>query len=497
MENLIFGVLTVFIVAIIFFHAFKQHKKGNNDYSAILIALGGFLLRVYTACDFYLHEWDERYHALVAKNLLENPFVPMLYKTPILEYDYRNWGENHVWLHKQPIPLYTMALSMLIFGKNVIALRIPSIILSTLSIFSTFKIGQHLYNKNVGLLAAFLFSINGLIIELTAGRVATDHNDVFFFSLISFSVLFMLKHAKLKKTKYLFYGSLFTGLAILTKWLPGLIVIPIWVLALVGKNDYGFILKNVMLFIFLVIVIVLPWQVYIHAYFPLEAAWEAKFNQKHIFEALEGHEHPFYYHFDKMRIIFGELIYLPLLWLFYTAFKQWYDYRKLVLLVWILIPYLFFTFVQTKMKAYILFTAPAVFIMIALYYEHLKKVMLNSNKQFKLLSILVSALLFILPVRYSIERVKPFQIRERSLEWVEKIEVLNENKSDASTVIFNTKYPIETMFYTDFLAYETLPANTLIKELIDKNYKVIIDNYKPIPSNVQNIDAVKFINITN
>ncbi len=38
-----------------------------------------------------LHDWDERYHALVAKNMIEQPFKPMLYKNPVLPYDYKDW----------------------------------------------------------------------------------------------------------------------------------------------------------------------------------------------------------------------------------------------------------------------------------------------------------------------------------------------------------------------------------------------------------------------
>ncbi len=69
---------------------------------------------------------------------------------------------------------------MWLFGVNEIALRIPSIVLTTTGILLMFFIGSYFINKKAGYLAAFLYSINGLIIELTAGRVATDHIDIFF-----------------------------------------------------------------------------------------------------------------------------------------------------------------------------------------------------------------------------------------------------------------------------------------------------------------------------
>ncbi|MBK8567031.1 MAG: hypothetical protein IPN76_27800 [Saprospiraceae bacterium] len=43
----------------------------------------------FTASDSCLHDWDERYHALVAKHLAKNPLKPCLYEDPIEDYDYK------------------------------------------------------------------------------------------------------------------------------------------------------------------------------------------------------------------------------------------------------------------------------------------------------------------------------------------------------------------------------------------------------------------------
>ena len=149
MQNQIVGISVVILCTILYFFSFRSLKKKNYKLSIALIVLAGFILRMYCACDFFLHEWDERFHALVAKNLIDFPFKPMLYIDPLLEYDYRNWAGNHVWVHKQPFPLYSMAMSMWLFGKNVIALRLPSILICTSSIYSTYKIGELLYTKRL------------------------------------------------------------------------------------------------------------------------------------------------------------------------------------------------------------------------------------------------------------------------------------------------------------------------------------------------------------
>jgi len=492
MENQIFGIFIFVLCAFIFYKSFIEYKRENFELSLYLIVFAGAILRIYTSLDFYLHEWDERYHALVAKNLIDNPFKPMLYQYPILDYDYKNWAGNHIWVHKQPVPLYSMALSMFVFGKNVIALRFPSIILSTLAIIGTFKIGKILFTKKVGLIGAFLFSINGFIIELTAGRIATDHIDVYFLSFVTFAIYYLLKHSKNRHWKYLFLGGLFTGLAILSKWLPALIVLPVWTIASYKKNKLATLFKDLLFFLFLVALIVLPWQFYIFSTFPIEANWEAFYNRKHIFEALGPHSHPFYYHFDKMRIIFGELVYLPFIWLIYSCIFGNHDRKKWIILVWILIPYLFFTIVKTKMPGYIMITAPAVFLMIAIFHQFL----LSIRSKSKYLINVIIALLFLLPIRYSIERIKPFSNFSRNAKWIPKMQELNNRHQKDLKVIFNCKYPIETMFHTDFIAYESLPSINKLIELESKNYTIFLDNWQDIPASKANLSYVNYVEIT-
>lgn len=198
MGNLIAGIPTILICAIGYYFAFRLFRQDKWAFAIILIMVAGLILRAYAATEFYLHPWDERFHALVAKNLIKHPLIPTLYDNPILAYDYRSWYGNHIWLHKQPIPLWSMATSMYIFGINEIALRLPSIILTTLGIWITFSIGRHLFSIKVGFIAAFLYSIHGLIIELTAGRVATDHVDIFFLFFIQLAVLMAIKFADKK-----------------------------------------------------------------------------------------------------------------------------------------------------------------------------------------------------------------------------------------------------------------------------------------------------------
>ncbi|MFT5169209.1 MAG: hypothetical protein ACI8P3_004457 [Saprospiraceae bacterium] len=79
MDNFVLGILTIAVSALLLFFAWRAYTVKNNASVAILlILLCGFLLRLYVAGDFYLHDWDERYHAVVAKNLMDHPLKPTL-----------------------------------------------------------------------------------------------------------------------------------------------------------------------------------------------------------------------------------------------------------------------------------------------------------------------------------------------------------------------------------------------------------------------------------
>ena len=494
MENLVGGIITVLICATGYLFSFRLFRKHRINYAIVLLVGCGLILRLYTATDLYLHPWDERFHALVARNFIEHPFIPTLYDHPVLPYDYKAWYANHVWLHKQPLPLWTMALSMSLFGINEIALRLPSILLSTIGIWITFSIGRKLFNSRVGFIAAFLYSIHGLIIEMTAGRVATDHIDIFFLFFIQLAVLMAIKYADNKKVMYNLLCGVCTGAAILSKWLPALIVLPIWFMLVIGSRKFTVkeILINITFLCIVIIAVTLPWQIYIHTAFPLEAKWESDYNLMHFTKVLEGHGGPFYYHFDQVRILFGEIIYLPLLWFIWKSFRNRRNYKRIILTVWFMVPFLFFSFARTKMQGYTLFTAPAIFIITALFWHYL--IQLRHKTRYKWVVYTILILLLALPVRYSIERIKPFELRERKPQWVMDIKSL-EFEND-KVVLFNVPYPIETMFYANCTAYEGIPDIDTIKGIINSGYKVIINVSDEIDNGIRALNGVGVIELT-
>src|SRR5512135_2274407 len=86
---------------------------------SLLAVLGlAFALRWRAADHGYLSQWDEAYHALVAKNFLSHPLVPTLREEPLFPVDVTDWSDNHVWLHKPPLAPWLMALGLAVFGPQ-------------------------------------------------------------------------------------------------------------------------------------------------------------------------------------------------------------------------------------------------------------------------------------------------------------------------------------------------------------------------------------------
>ena len=447
-----------------------------KKYLLIPIIFLGIFLRVYMSQDNYLHTWDEKFHALVAKNVIEHPLKPTLYENPIMGYELKNWTGNHVWLHKPPFTLWSIAGSLKIFGFNAFAVRIPSILLSILCVFLCFKIGQNLYSIEVGLFAAFLFSINGFLLDICSGRSATDHVDMHFLSMTLLTMYFIVQFHKEENRRYLLLGGLVLGVAILTKWLTALFVVPILLYISLKKRTFKKPVKIAIDTLYLLLpaaAIAAPWFIYAYLNYPAEYVWESNYNFRHLFEVIEDHDHPIYYFIDRIRILYGEYIYLPIIWLIYQLFIKSKNKNTLdpcpsfrsgfVIFLWIFIPLIVFTLARTKLPGYTAIFAPALFIITADLFFKLKEWAVESK--WKYVHYLIMASMIILPVRYCIERLKPLQEKAAQIEYPEY---------QSNQVIFNDPNYIETMFFTNCAAsYPYLPDENEKAHVVRNGYEVV------------------------
>lgn len=435
--------------------AYRYATREQFKTAIFFLVVGGLALRLYCAADPWLHLWDERYHFLVAKNMLENPFKPLLYKWALLDYDYRAWSQNHIWLHKPPLTLWLITASFKVFGVSELAGRLPSVILSTLSVILVYDIAWRLLkNRWLALATVFFQSHNGLVIELAAGRNPTDHVDTVFFFFVLAGIWFATRFVQQKKLWILVFTGLCLGLAILSKWLIGLIIVPLLFILCIDKYGLKTAFLSALAVLVTGLVIALPWQWYIYGYFPLEAAWESRFNLMHFTENLEGHARPWWFFLDKARTNWNELIFPA--WIYFAVL--WYKNRSRpeyqLIAVWILLPYLVFSASLTKMQGYVLFTAPAHFMILAIFMGFLFS---RFKTWYGLGFKLIFAAVLLLSLRYAYERARFSRPPEPASAVAREIKALSAGL-DEKTVVFNTPYFIEFMFYSNATAYERRPS---------------------------------------
>jgi 4-amino-4-deoxy-L-arabinose transferase len=216
--------------------------------------------------------------------------------------------------------------------------------------------------------------------------------------------------------------------------------------------------------------IVIPWQWYIHSYFPTEAETEQIHQWAHLFEVLDNQGGEWYYFLNKLRINYGELIYLPLI-CFFIFYKKWHNHVWLAFATIIFVPLLFFSSVATKMQGYILFIAPFLFLVTAWFISFLKE--FKWSKKTSSIPTVALIVFSLIAVRYGVERIKPTEQFDIP-QWKADILDIKEKYGNKSVAVFNSKRPVETMFYTSYLAFSRKPSSLDIKVLHSKNYEVVV-----------------------
>jgi 4-amino-4-deoxy-L-arabinose transferase-like glycosyltransferase len=362
----------IFLLASLLFYQ-KQQKLSVwfLFFCALLLGLG------FTTIDAYIHLWDEQYHALVAKNMIDTPLTPRLYSEAPLAYNYEIWVANHVWLHKPPLSLWQMALSIKLFGANYLAVRLPSVLMHAMLVFVIFRMGRILYTEKVGYIAAIVFVFLNYPLELAAGLHTSEHIDVAFMFYITLSLWSWLEYNETKRQKWLVLMAVFSGAAILTKWLVGLLVYAgAGIIQVVFKKHRSSMTSWSSFFLALSItsLLVLPWHIYAYFSFPVEYTHEMAYNSAHLYSAIEQHEGGVLYYWDNLNVLYGngDLIqWIVLFAMVSVPFFAKHRIHALFLMVVLLTPYLFFTVAATKMMSFCVIVSPLIIVVVTGFFSGL------------------------------------------------------------------------------------------------------------------------------
>ena len=204
--------------------------KFKSSTILIFIILIAAFLRLYRLDYPNKYVFDEVYHAYTAKEYLKGN-----------KEAWSPWGKSppgvaFEWLHP-PIEKEIMTASMFLLNStDAWAYRLPGALLGILSVFLLYKLA-FLLSKNevIGLLSAFIFSLDGLV--FVQSRIGM--NDVYLVAFILVSTIFFVQ-------KRYVLSALFMGIAIATKW-PGIFLALIYFPILLYHRQF----KNVIYFILL------------------------------------------------------------------------------------------------------------------------------------------------------------------------------------------------------------------------------------------------------
>ncbi|MDO8573213.1 MAG: phospholipid carrier-dependent glycosyltransferase [Candidatus Daviesbacteria bacterium] len=210
--------------------------KIKSKYILILILLLAAFLRFYRLDYPNKYVFDEVYHAFTAKEYLKGSASAWEWWTASPP------GVAYEWTHP-PLAKEIMAASMFIFRtEDAWAYRFPGVVLGILSVYMVYLLGLKLLkNQTASLMAAFVFSLDGL--NFVQSR--TGMNDIYY-------VTFILAGLFLLLNKKFILAAILLGLALSSKWAA--IYAFALILFILVKNRQK---KKLYLFIFLPIVIYL------------------------------------------------------------------------------------------------------------------------------------------------------------------------------------------------------------------------------------------------
>jgi outer membrane protein assembly factor BamB len=288
------------------------------------------------------------------------------------------FGGIALWIGKPPLNMWLMSIAYQAFGVGNFSSRLISAIFGSLSLVLIFYFGKKLYNTYVGILSAFVLGTFATF--YTFARHAMTDVPFIFFSMAS--LYFFVSSEKTEKSySYFALSGLFFGLAFMTKQLEALIIpLIIIVYAVLTRRSVRFMLtKYFALFLGVAILVISPWLIYMTTSFS-GSFWQwfiAYSDFERVFSALEGHGGGYLFYFSYLanyEVVWSILLPFSVGLCTLNAIRKRANADTL-LLTWIAIVFLVFTFAQTKISWYILPAFPAFAVSISsLLYQLLKKI---------------------------------------------------------------------------------------------------------------------------
>ena len=316
---------------------------------------------------------DEPRYAAVARAMYETGD----YITP------RLWGDP--WFEKPVLMYWLAAIGYALFGVGETGARFPSVLGATLSVFFIYWCGRRLFSRGTGFAAALiLVSSLGF---LALGRAASMDMPLTA-SLTAALVFFLLGYESEEGSRrwyfYGFYAAL--GFGVLAKG-PIAILLPALTLVLFllwrgGRHEWKqWHLEGVLV----TILVAAPWYIAV----TWANGWEfvrvfiLDHNLQRFATDTYGHDRPFYFFVPVLPLMM-----FPWTFLLIPALRRRFRKNEQLILMWALVPFVFFSLSGSKLPAYILPMAPPIALLCA------RELCSETSRLFKL-AVVLQALLVV------------------------------------------------------------------------------------------------------
>lgn len=476
------------------------HIRDREKFSIAFLLLAALCINLFGCLlDPFLNVWDERFHALVAQNMMDHPLLPTLYDDQIVNMAYDRWDRYYIWLHKQPLFMWQMALSFKIFGISEFTMRLPNALLGVAMVFATYRTGKQISSKRTGFIAAMLVISSFYLLQMLAGRQQLEQNDYAFVAYVSLSLWAFTEYVFGKrKLLWTVLSGIFAGMAVLCKWMPGLLVFLVW--GVYNLQVYRFKIReyrHLLLSLLVACVIFVPWQLLCYYWYPNEFAFEMKLNSMHFTHAVDGQSGDFWFHFMHLQPMYGTLAVFAIIPGFMLLWKRESSRKYLVaLFAATAFVFVFYSLAKTKMPSFTFLLALAMFIAIAEAINRILEFRFLKNMK----PILRNAIFFVAIISIAIIRFDAEKLQENHTQWkddnfltpmaLSNKAVFQSLQADPGTVLFNIpgRHYIEAMFYTGLPAYGFVPDSLQVADLIQRHRKIIVFSTpeQVLPSYLQN-----------
>jgi hypothetical protein len=300
-----------------------------------------------------------------------------------------------------------------------------------------------------------------------------DHVDTALIFWVELGVYASLIHSRQKDRRSLAVAGIALGCALLTKSLPGFLIAVVALAIFVGREPLIKALTRTGVILAVGALLWVPWLAYSSAAFPREAAQAFGYVMQHLVVPLEGHDDGPLSYLLGMPGYFGELVWVPVAGAIALAMRRHRPGERAVI-VWLVSTYAVFSIAQTRIAAFVMIAAPALFLLQAVFWCWLRDRRESLSGSGRVVSNVALALLLVLPARYLLDPANVFERQDRWPAATQRLSKLDAVAIPPNAIIFNMPMALDAMFYSRFIVYPSMPTLAQVRDLQAQGRPVVI-----------------------